>query len=103
MGIYSDNKIYGVCFDIYDISNNFIKNNEKIYETEMNKSQIQVVKFEYDNYTEDERKNLKIYFYTSTSITCDVGSSSNMMMWCHVDKDQLEQLFTCGCVDCLFI
>jgi len=93
MGIYSDGNVYGVCWNIYDISEKLVKNFEKTYPKKMNLDQIQYIETEYNKLNEIERNSAKFGFHTCCSSTYDTGT---FMSWFPVNKDSFDKFLLNG-------
>lgn len=93
MGIYSDGNVYGVCWNIYNESGDFITRFEKIYLTKMTIENIQEIKQSYDILTDNEKNSIIIRFYTNCT---DTYGSGTYMSWFPGNKDSLEELFLNG-------
>lgn len=70
--------IYGVCWNIYDSSENFIRRYEDVYSKPMNSKQIKEVVEEYNKLTAEEKRYAKIRFFTYCSEKY-VNGSRNFM------------------------
>ena len=95
MGIYSDENVYGVCWKIYGLSDEIIKNFEKTYPAKMNLDQIQEIQTEYEKLTETERNGARFSFYTCCSSTYEYGTKT-YMSWFPTNKNDLEDFFVNG-------
>lgn len=96
MGIYSDGIVYGVCWNVYDNTGDFVKRYEYTQKEKLNEIQIREIKKEYDNLTEEYRKNMTISFYTCCTTTLDVNCSGNFMTWYPSTNALLEEFFSNG-------
>lgn len=94
MGIYSDGKVYGVSWELYDVSGNIIIKYEKTSKEKLNLEQIQEIKNEFEKLSEDNRSACSISYYTSVSDT--YGSSGSYMTWINGYRESLELMFVKG-------
>jgi len=94
MGIKSDGKIYGVCWNIYDSNEHLIRRFEKIYSVIMTPLQVLEVKCEYEKLSETEKPHIKVRFYMKCEATYDVVGTNSFMCWVPTDKNTLESLFS---------
>jgi hypothetical protein len=92
MGIYSNDKVYGFRWTIYDLSDNIIHEYEKIYDHEMTIQEIKEAKEEYYKLSEDDRKEVSIRYYTSLVSTHNPGISDvdPVMAWWPSFKESFE-------------
>jgi hypothetical protein len=88
MTIYSDGHIYGVCWNIYDSAENFIRRFEKVYSEPMNSQQIKEVIEEYNKLSDNEKRYAKMRFFTYCS-TKYVDGGGNFMCWFPCQKESL--------------
>lgn len=96
MGIYYDNKIYGVGWELYDEDEiNIVRHFEKKYENEMTMEQIQECKVEYDKFTDIEKENSKFYVIVSFSSTYEINNDKYYVPY-RFYKNRLEQFFLNG-------
>lgn len=95
MGIYTDKYVYGVCWNIYDISHNLVKKFEKTYPEKMNIDQIKEIENEYDKLTAIERTTAFFKFYTGYSSTYEIGTKT-YMSWHPTNKCDVEDFFVNG-------
>ena len=95
MTINSDGLVYGVCWNIYDSSENFIRRWEKVYSEPMNPQQIKEVIKEYNNLSREEKHYAKIRFFTYCS-TKYVDGGGNFMCWFPGKKELLINMNLTG-------
>ena len=95
MTIHCDGKVYGVCWNIYDSSENFIRRFEKVYSEPMNSDQIKEVVKEYNKLTAEEKCYAKMRFFTYCS-TKYVDGSGNFMCWFPIKKESLIAMSLAG-------
>ena len=95
MGIYSNVKVYVVCWTIYNAEGVFVARYQEIFEEKMTLEQIQSVKENYDLLTEEELKDISIQFYTCCSSSLD-NQLGTFMAWFPGNKESLDELFTTG-------
>lgn len=96
MGIYSNGKVYGVCWSLYDEELcEYVPLLEHTYREPLNALQIQYIQTKYDLLTEEKKNCISIQFYTccATSYEADSGAS---MMWWPGSRTGLEELFEKG-------
>ena len=97
MGISTDSKVYGVCWNVYsnDTDEKIIRRFDKTYHEPLTPDQIKEIQEEYLKLTEDELTNLKMYFYTSCSDTYS-SCSEAYMSWFSIKKYLLVEYFIKG-------
>ena len=97
MGIYSDGKVYGVKWVLYNEDNKddyeILFTFEKTFTTPLNLHQIQEIEMEFQKLSEDEQKNLTISFYTCCTSTYDSGT---YMTWFPGSVAAIVKLFLEG-------
>lgn len=99
MGIYSDGNVYGVCWNIYDESDELVTRFEKTYPGKMTLDQIQEVKVEHDKLTDNELKFIRYGFYTNCVCNYELEISNNsesFMSWFPGSTKLIEELFLKG-------
>jgi len=67
MKFHLNNKIYGIYWDIYDTSDNFIHHFEKVYSEPMKLEQIKEIIEKFNTLTLEEKKYMKAHFCTYCS------------------------------------
>lgn len=95
MGIYPSGDIYGIAWNIYDASGDFVSRYERFYKTKMTEAQIREVRIEWrDRVPETVKRDAGIQIYTPCTTSYDVKSSAKeFMIWWTYSRDQLEALF----------
>lgn len=94
MGIYSDGKVYGVQWILYNEDDyKVLYNYEKTYTTPLDLQQIQEIETEFKKLPEKDLKNLRISFYTCCTSTYGDGS---FMTWFPGSVTAIVQLFLEG-------
>ncbi len=88
MTIHYDGKVYGVCWNIYDSSENFVRRFEKVYSKPMNSQQIQDVIEDFNKLSSEEKCFAKMRFYTYCS-TKYVDGGGKFMCWFPGKKESL--------------
>lgn len=102
MGIYYDNIIYGVSWEIFNNDDkeqyNIIKKFEKSYKEKMNLKNIQEIKTEYDKITDIEKININFYVLLNCSTTYEIDICNSYVSWYSFEKKSLENFFINGYV-----
>ena len=95
MGIYSNGKIYGIRWNIFDENIiDIIKTYEKKDEVnQINYQMIYEIQMEYNQLSEDEKKKASFTYYTLCSSSYGKGT---FMSWFPMNRDQLENLLNQG-------
>ena len=97
MGIYTDGNVYGVWCFIQNDDGSFTVFIDKKYDTKMNSAQIEDIKSEYENISEDNKKEMSIKFYTMICSTYEPGGvcTPSTTHWPGT-RTMLEELFEKG-------
>ena len=87
--------VYGVWCFIQNDDGSFTVFIDKKYDTKMNSAQIEDIKYEYENISEDNKKEISIKFYTIVCSTYELGDTPSMTHWPGT-RAMLEELFEKG-------
>ena len=95
MGIYTDGNVYGVWCFIQNDDGSVTVFIDKKYDTKMNSAQIEDIKSEYENISEDNKKEISIKFYTMICSSYELVNTPYMTYWSGT-RAMLEELFEKG-------
>ena len=95
MGIYTDGNVYGVWCFIQNDDGSVTVFIDKKYDTKMNSAQIEDIKSEYENISEDNKKEMSIKFYTMICSSYELVNTPSMTHWPGT-RAMLEELFAKG-------
>ena len=96
MGIYTDGNVYGVYIYTYDDDDNLTVLLDKKYDAKMTTEQIIEVKTEFDNLSEDIRKEMRIQFHVSCTTSYELHNNTPFMCLWPGSQTMLEELFEKG-------
>jgi hypothetical protein len=91
MNRYSNRKVYGIRWNIYDGTDNLIKKFEKIYLEKTKGTSICEIQVEYNKLSEYEKNEAKISYYTCCNT---IYKSGPLMLWYQMDRNALEDFFS---------
>jgi hypothetical protein len=95
MPINSDGNVYGVCWNIYDSSENFIRRYEKVYSEPMNLRQVKEILEDFNKLSSVEKRYAKMRFFTYCT-TKYVDGGGNFMCWVPEKKESLIAMSLTG-------